>query len=151
MEEVARNLDQEAAGDLVAEEEQLEPEEVLEALAIPTGPVTRSQTKLLNLDIGRVLSRLSRQVLEVKHPTLEDEEDSNKSLSEYLLEQIKKLMMDEFDRREQVKEGKRKESRDHIHISDEERRNDPMASRRMADEQANAYYDSGHSSQGSPL
>ncbi|CAA7055065.1 unnamed protein product [Microthlaspi erraticum] len=31
MEEVARNLDQEAAGELVAEEEQLEPEEALEA------------------------------------------------------------------------------------------------------------------------
>ncbi|CAA7016767.1 unnamed protein product [Microthlaspi erraticum] len=61
MEEVARNLDQEAVGELVAEEEQLEPEEALEALAIATGPVTRSQTKLLNEDIGRVLSRLSRQ------------------------------------------------------------------------------------------
>ncbi|CAA7047425.1 unnamed protein product [Microthlaspi erraticum] len=36
MEEVARNLDQEAAGELVAEE-QLEPEEALD-LTIPTGP-----------------------------------------------------------------------------------------------------------------
>ncbi|CAA7046002.1 unnamed protein product [Microthlaspi erraticum] len=79
----------------------------------------------------------------------EDEEDSNKSLSESLLEQMKKLMREEFERREQIKAGKRKESRDHIHISDEEGRNDPMASRRMADEQANAYYNSGHSSQGS--
>ncbi|CAA7017936.1 unnamed protein product [Microthlaspi erraticum] len=70
IEEVARNLDQEAAGELVAEEEQLEPEEALEALTIPTGPVTRSQTKLLNQDIGRVLSRLSRRVLEDKHSTL---------------------------------------------------------------------------------
>ncbi|CAA7049293.1 unnamed protein product [Microthlaspi erraticum] len=70
MEEVARNLDQKAAGELVAEEEQLEPEEALEALTIPTGPVTRSQTKLLNQDIGRVLSRLSRRVLEDKHSTL---------------------------------------------------------------------------------
>ncbi|CAA7041003.1 unnamed protein product [Microthlaspi erraticum] len=70
MEEVAGNLDQEAAGELVAEEEQLEPEEALEALALPTGPITRSQTKMLNQDIGRVLSRLSRHDQELKHSTL---------------------------------------------------------------------------------
>ncbi|CAA7017808.1 unnamed protein product [Microthlaspi erraticum] len=40
---------------------------------------------------------------------------------------MKKLMREEFERREQIKAGKRKESRDHIHISDEEGRNDPMA------------------------
>ncbi|CAA7026141.1 unnamed protein product [Microthlaspi erraticum] len=34
---------------------------------------------------------------------------------------MKKLMREEFERREQIKAGKRKESRDHIHISDEER------------------------------
>ncbi|CAA7060985.1 unnamed protein product [Microthlaspi erraticum] len=105
MEEVAGNLDQEAAGELVAEEEQLEPEEALEALALPTGPITRIFLGLFPYNSEN-----------------EDEEDSNKSLSESLLEQIKKLMRDEFDRREQVKEGKRKESRDHIHISDKERR-----------------------------
>ncbi|CAA7030788.1 unnamed protein product [Microthlaspi erraticum] len=60
----------EAAGELVAEEEQLEPEEALEALALPTGPITRSQTKMLNQDIGRVLSRLSRHDQELKHSTL---------------------------------------------------------------------------------
>ncbi|CAA7040563.1 unnamed protein product [Microthlaspi erraticum] len=70
MEEVAGNLDQEAAGELVAEEEQLEPEEALEALTLPTGPITRSQTKMLNQDIGRVLSRLSRHDQELKHSTL---------------------------------------------------------------------------------
>ncbi|CAA7038936.1 unnamed protein product [Microthlaspi erraticum] len=70
MEEVAGNLDQEAAGELVAEEEQLEPEETLEALTLPTGPITRSQTKMLNQDIGRVLSRLSRHDQELKHSTL---------------------------------------------------------------------------------
>ncbi|CAA7038935.1 unnamed protein product [Microthlaspi erraticum] len=84
----------------------------------------------------------------------EDEEETSKeapsSLSETGLEQLKKLMRDEFDRREQIKAGKRKEPRDPIHISEEERRDDPMASRRMADEQANAYYNSGHSSQGNP-
>ncbi|CAA7055068.1 unnamed protein product [Microthlaspi erraticum] len=84
MEEVTGNLDQEAAGELEPEEkqleleeeqlepeeEQLEPEEALEALALPTGPITRSQTKMLNQDIGRVLSRLSRHDQELKHSTL---------------------------------------------------------------------------------
>ncbi|CAA7026142.1 unnamed protein product [Microthlaspi erraticum] len=66
MEEVAKDLDQEAAGELEAEE-QLVPEE---ALTIPTRQVTRSQTKLLNQGIGRVLSRLSRQDHELKHSTM---------------------------------------------------------------------------------
>ncbi|CAA7039460.1 unnamed protein product [Microthlaspi erraticum] len=106
---------------------------------------------------GGVVSTILEVVLEIPFHWIsgtmvsekEDEEDSNKSLSESLLDQIKKLMREEFEWREQVKAGKRKESRDHIHISDEERRNDAMTSRRMADEQANSYYNSGHSSQGS--
>ncbi|CAA7044108.1 unnamed protein product [Microthlaspi erraticum] len=44
---------------------QLVPEE---SMAIPTGPITRSQTKALNQEIGKVLSRLSRQ--EAKLTTL---------------------------------------------------------------------------------
>ncbi|CAA7034117.1 unnamed protein product [Microthlaspi erraticum] len=47
------------------EAEQLEPEEII---AIPTGPITRSQTKALNQEIGKVLSCLSQQ--ETKPTTL---------------------------------------------------------------------------------
>ncbi|CAA7044107.1 unnamed protein product [Microthlaspi erraticum] len=75
--------------------------------------------------------------------------ESPSTLNEAMLEQIKKMMFDELDRRDQVKEGKRKESKDPIHISDEERRNDPMTSKGLADEQAKTYYGTGHSSQSS--
>ncbi|CAA7038931.1 unnamed protein product [Microthlaspi erraticum] len=51
MEEVAGNLDQEAAGELVAEEEQLEPEEALEALTLPTGPITSSTITCFKVSI----------------------------------------------------------------------------------------------------
>ncbi|CAA7017873.1 unnamed protein product [Microthlaspi erraticum] len=44
----------------------------------------------------------------------EDEEESRKSLSETLLEQLKKMMIEEFDRREQNKEGKWKQPKDPV-------------------------------------
>ncbi|CAA7039935.1 unnamed protein product [Microthlaspi erraticum] len=78
----------------------------------------------------------------------EKEEGSN-GASEALLEQIKKMMAEEFDRRDQVKQGKRKETRGPIHISDGERRNDPMASNGLGDEQAHVYYGSAQSSHSS--
>ncbi|CAA7040567.1 unnamed protein product [Microthlaspi erraticum] len=57
-------------------------------------------------------------------------------------------MRDEFDGGNKLRQESAK-SLEITSISRMRRRNDPMASRRMADEQANAYYNSGHSSQGS--
>ncbi|CAA7060942.1 unnamed protein product [Microthlaspi erraticum] len=44
----------------------------------------------------------------------DDEEESSKSLNETMLEQIKKMMIEEFDRREHVKEGKQKQPKDPV-------------------------------------
>ncbi|CAA7050372.1 unnamed protein product [Microthlaspi erraticum] len=78
-----------------------------------------------------------------------DKEEGSSGVGEALLDQIKKMMADEFDRREQIKQGKRKETRNPIHISDGDKRNDPMASHGLGDDQAHAYYGSGHSSHSS--
>ncbi|CAA7053999.1 unnamed protein product [Microthlaspi erraticum] len=48
----------------------------------------------------------------------EEEEETSRespsSLNEAMLEQIKKMMIEEFDRREKIKEGKRKQPKDPV-------------------------------------
>ncbi|CAA7021643.1 unnamed protein product [Microthlaspi erraticum] len=78
-----------------------------------------------------------------------EKEEGSSGVGEALLDQIKKMLVEELDRRDQVKQGKRKETKDPIHVSDGERRNDPMASHGLGDDQAHAYYGSGHSSHSS--
>ncbi|CAA7038246.1 unnamed protein product [Microthlaspi erraticum] len=78
-----------------------------------------------------------------------EKEDGSSGVGEALLDQIKKMMAEEFDRRDQIKRGKRKETRDPIHISDGDKRNDPMTSHGLGDDQAHIYYGSSHSSHSS--
>ncbi|CAA7047419.1 unnamed protein product [Microthlaspi erraticum] len=88
MEEVAKELDQEAVGEFEAKE-QLVPEE---ALTIPTGPVT-SPTLGIKKQVDLSVLFFPAKVLSLwvflgtMADGKEDEEDSNKSLSESLLEQ----------------------------------------------------------------
>lgn len=75
----------------------------------------------------------------------------DKNIVETLLEQMKNMLHEELDRRDKIKEGKRKESNDPIHVTDEEPRNDPTTSKKkLIDERAKEYYSShGHSCQSS--
>ncbi|CAA7020481.1 unnamed protein product [Microthlaspi erraticum] len=77
-----------------------------------------------------------------------EKEEGSSGVGEALLDQIKKMMAEEFDRRDQIKQakGRRLGIR---YISDGDKRNDPMASHGLGDDQAHVYYGSGHSSHSS--
>ncbi|CAA7021327.1 unnamed protein product [Microthlaspi erraticum] len=61
---------------------------------------------------------------------------------EALLDQIKKMMAESLIGENRSNKARRKETRNPIHISDGDKRNDPMASHGLGDDQAHAYYGS---------